>query len=170
LLSVQSAFSKLLFSTVRVECQLKDGGASTGTAFFFTYRIDDSRKLPLLVTNKHVVENASVGQFHVHEAVKDRSGQVSPSPSSFSIMLKEFEQAWFRHPDPAIDLCVMPFEPLRQQAQAQGKEVFNCPLADALIPDQRTLDNLSALEDVVMIGYPIVCGTRLITSPYSVVV
>ena len=49
----------------------------------------------------------------------------------------------------------MPFEPLRQQAQSQGKEVFSCPLADALIPDQQTLDNLSALEDVLMVGYPI---------------
>jgi hypothetical protein len=49
----------------------------------------------------------------------------------------------------------MPFEPLRHQAQSQRKEVFSCPLADALIPNQQTLDNLSTLEDVLMVGYPI---------------
>ena len=155
MLSVQSAFSKLLFSTVRIECQLRDGRASTGTAFFFNCKIDEQRHLPLLVTNKHVVSGAQLAQFHLHESLTDSSGQISPSSTSFPVTLSDFEKAWFKHPDPAIDLCVMPFEPLRQQAQAQGKSIFNCPLDDSLIPTQQILDGLSALEDVVMAGYPI---------------
>jgi hypothetical protein len=154
-LKVQSAFSKLLFSTARLECHLTTGGVSTGTAFFFTYRIDEQRTLPLLVTNKHVVRDAQVGQFQLHEALPDPTGQVIPSELSFGVTLTDFEKAWFMHPDPAMDICVMPFEPLRQQAQAQGKAVFTCSLDDGLIPSQEILDNLSAMEDVVMVGYPI---------------
>ncbi|MBE7544090.1 MAG: serine protease [Bryobacteraceae bacterium] len=155
MLSVKSAFSKLLFSTVRVECRLKTGGVSTGTAFFFNFKIDDQRHLPLLVTNKHVVEGAEIAQFHVHEALSSASGESGPSPTSFPVTITEFQSAWFMHPDPSADLCVMPFEPLRQQAQAQGKTIFSCPLDDSLIPNQTTLDGLSALEDIVMVGYPI---------------
>jgi hypothetical protein len=154
-LKVQSAFSKLLFSTARLECQLDTGGVSTGTAFFFNYRLDEQRTVPLLVTNKHVVQNAQVGQFHLHEALPDPTSQAVPSASSFGVALNSFEKMWFMHPDPSVDICVMPFEPLRQQAQAQGKTVFNCPLDEALIPSQDTLDDLSAMEDVVMVGYPI---------------
>src|SRR5258708_7862180 len=128
MLSVKSAFSKLLFTTVRVECRLKTGGVSTGTAFFLNFKIDDNRTLPLLVTNKHVVEGAEVAQFHVHEALPSGSGEVGPSATSFPVTIAEFQSAWFMHPDPSVDLCVMPFEPLRQQAQTQGKIVFCCPL------------------------------------------
>lgn len=153
MLKLQSASSKLLFSTVRIECQLQDGSTSTGTAFFFTYQIDEKRHLPLLITNKHVISGATIGQFHVHEAMTDNPNE--PAPRSFVITLNNFEQRWFMHPDPLVDFCVMPFEPLRQQAQTMGKAVFNCPLPDAIIPNQAALENLAALEDVVMVGYPI---------------
>lgn len=78
-----------------------------------------------------------------------------PAPASFEIELPNFEQSWFMHPDPSVDLCVMPFEPLRRQAEILGREVFCCPLDEAFIADQQTLENLAALEDVVMVGYPI---------------
>src|SRR6185295_17168560 len=54
-----------------------------------------------------------------------------------------------------VDLSAMPFEPLRQQASKQGKEVFNIALTEELIPSEEQLKKLSALEDVVMVGYPI---------------
>lgn len=152
---VSSAFSQLLFSTVRIECQFQNGATGTGTAFFFTYQIEGAGELPLLVTNKHVIAGATIGQFYVHEAIKNSSGQFEPSPTSFSITLGDFEQRWFMHPDPAVDICVMPFEPLRLAALAKGKEIFNKSFAENLIPTQETLESLSALEDVAMVGYPI---------------
>ena len=154
MLNIQTASAQLLFSTVRIECDLEDGSTSVGTAFFFNFRIDESGILPLLVTNKHVVKGATTGRFHVHEATKDSSGSLGPAPESFTIELRAFENEWFMHPDPAIDLCGMLFEPLRRQAEAYGKVVFNCVLDDSLIPGPEILEKLAALEDVVMVGYP----------------
>jgi hypothetical protein len=133
MLKLESASSKLPFSTVRIECQLRDGSTSTGTAFFLTYQIDEERQLPLLITNKHVISGATIGQFHVHEAMTDTPNE--PAPGSFVITLNNFSQRWFMHPDPLVDICVMPFEPLRQQAKTMGKVVFNCSLSDVIFSE-----------------------------------
>lgn len=59
------------------------------------------------------------------------------------------------HPDPDVDICVMPVEPLRRQSADAGRDPFATPLRDALIPTDEALTGLSAMEEVVMVGYPI---------------
>jgi hypothetical protein len=49
----------------------------------------------------------------------------------------------------------MPFEPLRQEALAQGQEIFYQPITEDFFPTTEILSNLSALEDILMVGYPI---------------
>jgi len=163
---INSVFSKLLFSTVRIECRLTNGDVSTGTAFFFSYKIDESRHLPLLVTNKHVVAGAKMGQFHVHETVTTAAGETGPAPTSFAVTLPNFEQAWFSHPDINVDICVMPFEPLRQQAETQGKIVFNIPLTEEIIPDQIHSITCLPLKMSSWLGIQSDCGILLITFRY----
>lgn len=155
MIDVQSLSEQLLFSTARLECELNDGDRSTGTAFFFQYRIDQQRTLPLLVTNKHVVRGAKVGYFHLHEAVQNGDQPSTPSLNSFQVTIQDFEKAWFMHPASDVDICVMPFEPIRQQAHSQGKAVFSRSLDDSMIPSKDVLSGLLAMEDVVMVGYPI---------------
>jgi len=156
LLNLQSAFTQLLYSTARIEASLGSGSRSVGTAFHFAFKIDERRGLPLLVTNKHVVRGAVRGEFHLHECLRDQEGKVAgPAPTSFPVSMDDFERQWFMHPDPQVDICVMPFEPLRQQAANVGKDVFATPFPDALIPPDETLAALSAMEEVVMAGYPI---------------
>jgi hypothetical protein len=156
LLNPQSAFTRLLYSTARIEATLSDGSRSVGTAFHFSFKIDEQRHLPLLVTNKHVVRHAITATFHLHEASRDRNGAVvGPASTSFAVSMDQFEGRWLMHPDSETDICVMPFEPLRQAAANAGKDPFAMPLADNLIPTDETLSGLSAMEEVVMVGYPI---------------
>lgn len=54
---------QLMHTTVRLECALADGRGSTGTGFFFSYLLDGDRSIPVIVTNKHVVEGARTGTF-----------------------------------------------------------------------------------------------------------
>jgi len=49
----------------------------------------------------------------------------------------------------------MPFAPISAQANAQGKKVFMISLGQEVIWTDENLSNLSAVEEVVMIGYPI---------------
>jgi hypothetical protein len=71
------------------------------------------------------------------------------------VTLDSFQQRWIPHPDPGVDLCIMPFAPVLHEAQAKGLAPFFVPLDKTLIPTAGELDGLTALEDVVMIGYPI---------------
>jgi hypothetical protein len=145
--------SQLLFTTTRIVARRRDGTDSVGTAFFFHFDVDGQTHVPVLVTNKHVVAEATQGEFLVHEASADQQDP-TPSSASFGISLQNFEHMWVGHPG-EIDLCAMPFEPLRQQALAQGKRVFYMPFDESLIPSQSTFESLSALEDIVMVGYPV---------------
>lgn len=156
MLNLQSLANQLLYSTARIEAILGDGSQSVGTAFHFAFKIDEQRFLPVLVTNKHVVSGAVKARFHLHELSQDQQGNViGPAATSFAVSMNDFERQWLMHPDPDVDLCAMPFEPLRQQAAVAGKDVFATPFPDNLIPTDDTLAALSAMEEVVMVGYPI---------------
>lgn len=48
----------------------------------------------------------------------------------------------------------MPFRPLRYEAERQGKVIYHKALSDSLIPTQAQLDDLNAVENILMIGYP----------------
>lgn len=141
--------SQLLFSTVRIEGHRANGQTSVGTAFFFTFN-DDGREIPVLLTNKHVIAGCSSGAFLLHEAGQ----QAKQSPSSFRVNLDAFERVWLGHPTD-IDLCAMPIAPLLRAAQQQGKEVFYVNFVENQIPNSELLSSLVALEDVIMVGYPI---------------
>lgn len=110
--------SQLLFSTVRIEASLPEGRTSVGSSFFFDFSVDDQRRVPVLVTNKHVVTNAARGTFFVHEATLDPQAGRAAAPSSVNVILDDFGARWIRHPD-NVDLCAMPFEPLRPSSPHQ---------------------------------------------------
>ncbi len=155
MIGINSHSSRLLFTTTRIVATLSDGTQSVGTGFFFRYDVDEQRHVPVLITNKHVVKDAIKGTFFVHEALTDEDGQVKPSEISTGIEYHNFANAWFGHPDADIDLCAMPLGGLHEQVRAVGKQFFYLSLDESIIPTQEQLETLAAIEDVVMVGYPI---------------
>lgn len=150
---LEAPASQLLYSTVMVVATLANGETSTGTAFFYQFKIDAERVVPLLVTNKHVVSGAKTVKFLVHEAVVNtETGKREPGTTSFEVIVPG--GLFIEHPGD-VDLCAMPFELLRPLALQQGKEIFYISLTEELIPGDDKLRELSVLEDVVMVGYPI---------------
>jgi hypothetical protein len=69
--------------------------------------------------------------------------------------LDNFESLWIPHPDPAIDLAIMPIAPLINQAVAQGFTPFYRTLDKSVIPTEAQLKDLTAVEEILMVGYPI---------------
>lgn len=146
-----SVSEQLTYSTVRIEASLEDGGTSVGTGFFFRFLENGDRHVPAVVTNKHVVTNASAVSFLVHEA--DSGG--SPDPTDNTTVSLGGEDMWIKHPDPNIDLCILPTAQLITAAQNQGKTLFYISLDASLIPTEEESADLTAIEDVVMVGYPV---------------
>ena len=70
---VNSLSEELIHSTIRIECQysLKDSNGKiistngTGSGFIFSFKMNESDSIiiPVIVTNKHVIQNAVKGKF-----------------------------------------------------------------------------------------------------------
>ena len=142
-----------LYCTTRIEAIRRDGRTSVGTAFFINFKVDETHTLPVLVTNKHVIEETTIGRFLLHTSTTQPDGQVVPS-TSVGFGQDGFEGIWVTHPE-GVDLCGMPAQPLHEAVAARGQRLFVKNYDENMIPSAETLETLQALEDVVMVGYPI---------------
>jgi hypothetical protein len=141
----------LVYSTVRIECDYADGEQGTGTGFFFAFAKRDTRFVPAIVTNKHVVEGAFRGSFSIH--LREPNGLPSVQKSE-RFTFEQFRSLWIPHSDPSVDLCVLPITGLLQQADQAGRPLGFVPLDLTLLPSDERLADLTPLEEVLMIGYP----------------
>ena len=154
MITPSSPTEKLLFTTVRIETDKEVGTelkVCNGSGFFFKFRVGSDSFLHVIVTNKHVIRGALKGRFNLHEYDKANG---KPSGKFFQIELNEFEHRWIHHPDTSVDLCAMPVKPILEGAKKQGREVFSVSFEESNLPTQDLLNNLTAVEDILMTGYP----------------
>ena len=138
-------------STVRIECDLNGGGVSTGTGFFYALNRSETQHVPVIVTNKHVVEGAVRGRF----LLTLRNGEGGPDiGNTKAFQLDNFQGRWIPHPDADVDLCVMPIAPLLREAEATNTQFFFITMDKELIPSAADLEDMLGLESIMMVGYP----------------
>lgn len=136
------------YSTVIIETFCEEGG--TGTGFFFDFNdadLGNTDKL-IIVTNWHVIENSSTGQLVFTKI--DKAGKPIDT-EHLTIVLDNFESLWIPHPNPEVDLAILPIKSILHQIP----ENFYFGAFDrSHIPTKEGLENLCAIEEVTMIGYP----------------
>ena len=148
-----SESEKLSYSTVRIECDYKDGSIGTGTGFFFQFLVDEatSSHIPVVITNKHVIKDSTRGRLIFTKA----TSKFEPIDTQhFKILINNFESLWRLHPVDAVDLCAMPLGPFIREAEIRNENIFYLTLNKSLIPTSKQLSDLSAVEDILMVGYP----------------
>ena len=147
-MQVQSPAEQLFFTTVRLEVE-NDAGGGAGTGFFYSYSEGDTQYI-FVVSNKHVVLDAKRGTMLLTLAEGDqpRFGQ------RFTVTLEDFGAQWFGHPDADTDIAVMPFVPVLQRIQQSDRQIYFKVISHSLIPDQASLQQLDAIEEVIFLGYP----------------
>lgn len=148
-----SASEQLTYSTVRIECEYKDGTGGTGTGFFFQFLKNEATGdyIPVVITNKHVISNSTKGRLIFTKA--DENNQPLDA-QHFQVTFDNFESFWRKHPDESVDLCAMPIAPFIKEAENQGEKLFFISLNKSLIPSNQQILDFSALEEVLMVGYP----------------
>lgn len=140
------------YSTVLIQCEYADNTSGSGTGFIINLCNDKetNKCIPVLITNNHVVENSKKTVFEFCRA--DKKGNPI-DVESFSFICKI--NNWIHHPDCNIDLCCLPLGPAFNEMQNGGIKIFYIPLETSMIPTKNVLNELSAMEDVTMVGYPI---------------
>ena len=126
------------------------GASSIGTAFFFQFPLDVG-SIPILITNFHVVKISTDLGFRI----RSRNADGSPNhQDQIHFNLPYGEANWVRHPYPAIDLAALPVGGLLEEATRKGKPPFFSSLMETELPSAAQLLELSAVETILMVGYP----------------
>lgn len=137
---------QMMYSTTRIR-GLDANGAQlkVGTGFFYQFPVapGDPRNVPLLVTNKHVVEGTVDAEFVMH--TNSNGGSKPDGKGTVRAKLSE----WVHHPNPKVDLCAVPIGGVVTQAKA-----FVRYIDPSITPSDAQLQELSAVEEILMIGYP----------------
>lgn len=145
---------QLIHSTVRIEVTLKDGSSACGTGFFMSFLKQETngRGIPVIITNRHVIKDSQTGSFHLTIAKPDGLPDLG---NHHRFTLNDFETLWINHPDQDVDLAAFIVSPILRKFDEQfGAKVFFCPLTTDIIPTNEERQELSSMEEVVMIGYP----------------
>lgn len=143
---------RLQYLTVRVDGKDASGGACSGTAFFVC--IEDQR-FPnpqfALVTNKHVVAGISEATLCFHQTAEN----LVPTGKTVQTTVTDFEAKWLMHPDANIDLCIASLGNFKGALAGLGIQVLMAHVISDYLPSDAELMSMSAVEDVLMVGYPI---------------
>ncbi len=148
-MEINSITKKLLFNTIRVDTVLEDGSEGSGTAFVVAHP-HARGTTTFIVTNRHLVDGVRRGGLVF---TQKKNGQPALG-QRFQLNIEDFPQAWFMHPDPEVDLAIIPMRPLEQAAREQGVELYYHVIDSRLAPDAAQLRALDALEEVLFVGYP----------------
>lgn len=140
--------SKLLYTTVRIECSNEDF-TSTGTGFFYNFQFGDYF-CSVIVTNKHVISGYSKGKLilNIGDITNDEP------EGRMEVDVDDFETQWIFHPDEDVDLCIFPIGELIHELDMLGKEVFYRAIDKNFIPSAEIIDTLIPREDILVVGYP----------------
>ena len=144
---------KLSYSTIRIECTFPNGAKGTGTGFFFSFlqNKETGEHIPVIITNKHVIEGAIKGKL-IFTKASDKNEPLDTE--HITIDIGDFGTSWVYHDDPNVDLCAFPIAEILVHFQSRNEKVFYLPLVKELIPSNEIIEDTTALEEIVMIGYP----------------
>lgn len=139
---------QLMYCTARIVGKIPNSkDFKTGTGFFFNFLAEGGEQIPVLVTNKHVIEDTDGLQFLVHTS----STKDSKQPDA-NFAIQSVASDWIPHPNPKIDLCAVLVGPVMNAMQPLTP--FFRALDPQLIKSDAQLRDLNAVEDVLMVGYP----------------
>ena len=145
-----SATDKMAKSTVRIEC-IDDGRVSVGSSFYCVFPLKTLGAVPVLITNRHVVEGFSNIRIVLSTAPNAR--QATPERRRV-LAYDQFDKIVYFHDNPSIDLAAILLRPILERNVNDGSTIY---LEDISLKDFAAEDiesRLRFVEDVLVVGYP----------------
>lgn len=141
------------YSTIRVEGIYENGNKSVGTGFFFALKQNPETYIhqPVIITNKHVIENTIAGRL-VFTIADDKGNPLDGK--KYIANITPFASQWRFHPNPNIDLCALPLTGLVLDAESKGVRLAYKMIDYSMLPSKSDIEKMSAMEEIVIVGYP----------------
>lgn len=151
-LKTLSASEVLTHTTTRIVGDLDSNKKSIGTGFFFNFQIKDQH-IPVIITNKHVIEDCKKIRFTINEA-DENDNRLNEKHLNGFLEQDDIEKFIVYHPKNDVDLCAIPIGGNLNNAVTLGKKPYLKYINSNLIPTSNEWDSLTAIEDITMVGYP----------------
>lgn len=145
-----SVSEQITYSTVKIESFYADGKKASGTGFVVHFCQKGNSQIPVLITNKHVVTNSIKTCFQFCK-MDDTGNPLDTVPFTVTYA----STAWIPHPDVSVDLCALPLAAMFNDLMQRNEKIFYIPITLDLIPNEERIQELNAIEDVTMVGYPV---------------
>ncbi|WP_433875219.1 S1 family peptidase [Sinomonas atrocyanea] len=147
---VETIADQLFYTTVFIEAFAHESRL-TGTGFIISYPAENGLKRPILITNKHVLNEAQQVAFTM--PAEDGAGQ--PASRGTRMVVTDFSsRTWVGHPEAQVDIGAMFFAQILDAMNENGAPPFYRGFGPEQLVTQETANSLDAIEQVTMIGYP----------------
>lgn len=145
-----SATDKMAKSTVRIECY-DDERVSVGSSFYCVFPLKTLGAVPVLITNRHVVEGFSNIRIVLSTAPDAR--QATPERRRV-LAFDQVDRIVYFHDNPSIDLAAILLRPILDRNVDDGSTIYleGISLKDFGVEDIES--RLRLVEDVLVVGYP----------------
>lgn len=148
-----SLTEQLCYNTTRIESIRNDGSVVYGTGFFVGAEREDDTTSLLLVTNRHVIKDSKELRFCL--TIKDGKGNPIDT-DKMEVIIDEPIPRSVSHPNKDVDLSVVFVTKAIVDLSLQlGKEPYYKHFPLSMIATREQMNKLDAMEDVIMVGYPV---------------
>lgn len=142
---------QLLYASIKIDVLDKNNKSYSGTGFFFNLFDDKQNRVPIIVTNRHVVDSSKTIRLYFN---KGKNGAPDLGPA-LVVDIPNDSKTVIGHPDKNVDLVAIPIAFIDREFDNRKIDTFRISLDENLIvEDSIQKKELKAIEDVWMIGYP----------------
>lgn len=140
---------RILFATVQLQC-VKSDGVHRGTGFIYGFHIQGDIYVNCIITNKHVINNS----INIFVRFKRRIGRNLIHDAGKLTELNFETSSFVNHPEPGVDLAAITLPNILTATLSDGSSIGFTAVNSDTIPKAEQIDNISAFQEVSMIGYP----------------
>ncbi len=138
--------AQLLYSTAPIWVEHSNGSRISATSFIVN-KTSKLGTIPFLVTNKHIVQDAK--KIVTRVAIMENNMPCKEN-EGINIELNISDLSF----DNEFDICAIPIGQVLNSLQQNKISIFYKAITDDIIPNEETINKLSAIEDIIFIGYP----------------
>lgn len=148
-----SIYELLEFTTVRLETVDAQGKLWAASGFFYIVaeKENPNKGQVFIVTNRHAVEGMVKITFCMSKKGSDGS-PVYEAPLRHEMEMQTMKVVYLS--DSSIDLCAIPITFFINIREQTGTPIFYQALSEDILITDKEVNELDAVEDVIMIGYP----------------
>lgn len=126
----------------------------SGTGFFFAFKGLRNFKdfMPVLITNKHVIEGGKKCSLVFN--IADENMRPKYNGQNITLEFENFFELAMYHPDKDVDLCILPIGNILSQLSKAGIQPYLQFLVEDMIWNKPMTQYMWPIEDIKMVGYP----------------